>query len=71
MKYEVFYGHEIYCTPGILVWYADNEKTLKKELKKFVCDGYRNGTWISCVMESCVFTCNNKHGKAVCGKARN
>lgn len=65
MTYSMLYAHSNNDIPGSLVMDATTDEEAVKAVKKFVSDGYRNGTWASVdFANGSVYVCNNRYGEA-------
>jgi hypothetical protein len=68
MKFEAKYGHDEYCTPGVMTIEATDESDAIAQARAFVEDGYRNKTWINLDIGDSAYRATNEHGKAVGGR---
>lgn len=64
MKATAKYAHDANDIPGELV-FEGSEEEIKKKARKFVQDGFRDGTWINIDFGDHAYAVRNVLGKAV------
>lgn len=64
-KYTATYAHNDGDTPGTIVLDATTDTEAVAEIREFVEQGQRNGTWASVALSSGGYVARNQHGKAV------
>lgn len=65
MIYTAKYGHSDNCTPGHLLFDANSDRDAERQARKFVADGYRNGTWLFLETGRFYVGMKNQHGDVV------
>lgn len=66
MTYQAVFGHDANAIPGRITLQASTDDQAIKEVRAFVADGNRNGTWANVQLsDGRVYGASNKHGEAV------
>jgi hypothetical protein len=66
--YSARYGHNDSDVPGSLEFSATNDSQAVQELRQFVEDGFRNGTWAQVALsDGRSYGARNEHGQAIGG----
>lgn len=65
MNYEMIYAHSDNDIPGSLPLRANTDEQAINEVRAFVEDGFRNGTWGSIEFaDGSGYICHNRYGRA-------
>lgn len=64
--YTARFGHTEESIPGTIELSATSDSSAVIEIRQFVLNGYRNGTWANVQLsDGSVYCCKNEHGEAV------